>query len=294
MNIHFHTLAVDGVYARGADGAETFTRVAPPRTADVEQLVVEVAERVERWLESQGYGVDDDVVVDDQDTMLQLQEASAAHRAALGLRAGKKTRRYRLIAGKEVPLPPRCAVYQGYSMHAGVVVGAHDREARHRLCRYIARPPLAKSRLEEREDGALVLRMRRAWSDGTTAIVFDPVELIGKLIALIPPSHANLVNYAGVFGARSALRAEVVPTPPQEEREWRKICEHPTRPGLWGWQPWAQLLWKEFGVDAWACPRCGEQMELRAIVRGPRVIKRVVKGLSKSARGPPQPPAMFV
>ncbi|MCP3985250.1 MAG: hypothetical protein GY723_12745, partial [bacterium] len=271
-NIHFHTLAVDGIYARGEDGTVTFYRVAAPRTADVEQLVVEVAKRVERWLQSQGYGVDDEVVFDDQDTMLQLQEASAAHRAALGVRAGKKTRRYRLIAGREVPLPARCAVYQGYSLHAGVVVGAHDREARRRLCRYIARPPLAKSRLEEREDGALVLRMRRAWSDGTTAIVFDPVELVGKLIALIPPSHANLVTYAGVFGARSALRAEVVPTPPEEERQWRKICEHPSRARFWGWQPWARLLWKEFGVDAWACPRCGEQMELRAIVRGPRVI----------------------
>jgi hypothetical protein len=30
-----------------------------------------------------------------------------------------------------------------------------------RLCRYIARPPLAKSRLETREDGTVVIRLKQ-------------------------------------------------------------------------------------------------------------------------------------
>ena len=37
---------------------------------------------------------------------------------------------------------------------AGVVIGAKDRRGLERLCRYIARPPLAKPRLEERPDGS--------------------------------------------------------------------------------------------------------------------------------------------
>ncbi len=51
---------------------------------------------------------------------------------------------------------------------------------------------------------AFVLRMKRAWSDGTTSIVFDALELIGKLVAPIPPRHCNLTSYAGVFASRSA------------------------------------------------------------------------------------------
>ena len=289
-NHHFHSLAVDGVYGRDDQGAVGFTRVPAPSTEEVEELVVRVAERVERWLASQGFGPDEEGYVDDTDAMGVLREASAAHRAALGVRAGKKTRRMQMLGGREYRLPPRCAVYEGYNLHANVVVGAHDREALRRLCRYIARPPLAKSRLEERADGALVLRMKRAWSDGTTSLVFDPVELIGKLVALIPPRHLNLTSYAGVFASRSGLRAEVVPTPPPDEA-FKKVCEHPSSSSRW--VPWAKLLKLVFGLDAWACPRCGEQMELRCILRGPRVISKVLDDLSHSSRGPPQPPAVF-
>jgi hypothetical protein len=33
-----------------------------------------------------------------------------------------------------------------------------------RLCRYIARPPLAKSRLVTREDGTVVIRLKQPWA----------------------------------------------------------------------------------------------------------------------------------
>ena len=74
----------------------------------------------------------------------------------------------------------------GYSIHAGTVVGAQNREGLERLCRYVLRPPLAKSRLEERDDGNLMLHLSRTWSDGTAALVFSPLELVEKLASLIP------------------------------------------------------------------------------------------------------------
>ncbi len=121
-------------------------------------------------------------------------------------------------------------------------------------------------------------------------MIFDPVELIGKLVALVPPRHFNLVSYAGVFASRSSLRAEVVPSPPPEEA-YKKVCEHPSSSSRW--VPWARILKLVFGVDGWACPRCGEQMELRCILRGPLVIDKVLSDLSRSSRGPPQPAAAF-
>ncbi|MCP4959796.1 MAG: transposase, partial [Actinomycetia bacterium] len=290
-HVHFHVLAVQGVFGRDDHGQVHFTSVPAPTTDEVGALVVRVAHRVERLLARLGYGPEDEVFVDDNDAMSALQAASAAHRAALGPRAGRRTRRTRMLGGREVPLPPRCVAYEGYNLHGGVVVGGHDRPALVRLCRYIARPPLAKCRLEQRQDGALVLRMKRAWSDGTTSIVFDPVELIGKLVALIPPRRLHLVTYAGVFASRSSLRADVVPVPPPDEEVYKKVCAHPSASSRW--QPWARLMKLVFGLDSWACPRCGGQMELRAILRGPRVIERVRAGLHRSSLGPPWPPEVF-
>ena len=48
---------------------------------------------------------------------------------------------------------------------------ASDRAGFKRLCRYILRPPLAKDRLQRREDGSVVVGLKRVWSDGTSALV---------------------------------------------------------------------------------------------------------------------------
>ncbi|MFQ5472505.1 MAG: transposase [Dehalococcoidia bacterium] len=43
-----------------------------------------------------------------------------------------------------------------------------------RLCRYAARPPLALERLSLTEDGRVLYKLKRRWSDGSTHLVFDP------------------------------------------------------------------------------------------------------------------------
>jgi hypothetical protein len=58
-----------------------------------------------------------------------------------------------------------------------VVIGACDRKGLERLCRYIARPPLAKSRLETRNDGTVVIRLKQPWADGTGAIQLSRLDL---------------------------------------------------------------------------------------------------------------------
>ena len=49
--------------------------------------------------------------------------------------------------------------------------------------------------------------MRRRWSDGTTHLLFDPIELLERLAALTPRPRVNLVLYYGVLGARPLARA---------------------------------------------------------------------------------------
>ena len=130
----------------GSDDRLSFRRVVP-HTEDIERLVVRIAEACEAWLARQGFGAEDeggDDDDDDDDAQAVIQQASLLGQAALGERAGKRARRVQVLGGKELPLPPRCASFAGYSLHAGVGFKASDRAGLERLCRYILRPPLAK------------------------------------------------------------------------------------------------------------------------------------------------------
>jgi len=129
LNLHFHIVHLDGVFDRGADEALRFFE-APPTTEDVEALVVEVGLACERWLARQGFAgeaEDSEEAAEDGQAILQL--ASVSGRVATGERAGGRARRVTRLGGKEVELGPRCAVYEGYNLHANVSLGARERGA---------------------------------------------------------------------------------------------------------------------------------------------------------------------
>jgi Putative transposase len=61
------------------------------------------------------------------------------------------------------PPSPRAALARssrGFDIHAGVSVSPHDREARERLLRYCARPPLSLERLSVLADGRVAYRIK--------------------------------------------------------------------------------------------------------------------------------------
>jgi len=71
LNVHFHALGLDGVFAPGADGTLRFHRLPPPSDADVARLVATIARRVERLLVRRG-------LVDDADAIDPLAAESLA------------------------------------------------------------------------------------------------------------------------------------------------------------------------------------------------------------------------
>ncbi|MDP3911316.1 MAG: transposase, partial [Gemmatimonadales bacterium] len=234
-----------------------------------------------------GYGLDEDVDDEDPDDAQQvIQAAAVAGRSAV--RRGHRARRVQVLGGRPYQLPPKCANCDGYGLHAGVVIGAKDRKGLERLCRYIARPPLAKPRLEERPDGGVRVRFKRPWSDGTEAIELSRVELVERLAALVPPPRANTVLYHGVLAARSAVRERVRPRGRKRSQRQRaagdRLANKPSAASRW--VPWAWLLWRAFDVDSWACPHCDQRMRLRAVVMAPATLE-VLESLKRSARGPP-------
>jgi hypothetical protein len=182
---------------------------------------------------------------------------------------------------------PRCAAVGGFTLHGGTAVGARDRDGLERLCRYVARPALGAGRLQLRPDGLVRLTLKTPWSDGTTALVLSPADVVERLAALVPPPKAHTLVYHGVLAARSALRPRIVPEPkPPPPQAHLRLTRTPA-PVPAKWRTWAELLARVFRVQGWRCPRCDLPMTLRAVV-WPPAARTVLAGLRAScARAPP-------
>jgi len=136
-----------------------------------------------------------------------MSAASVEGRVALGPTSGQPlTRRGRQRDRRPLFLPGElCCDLEGFSLHAKVAIEGHDRAGLERLCRYIARPAIASERLSIDADGRVVYRLRRAWRDGTSAIVFEPLVFLERLAALVPRPRAHLLTYHGVLAPAAQL-----------------------------------------------------------------------------------------
>jgi len=195
---------------------------------------------------------------------------------------------------------------EGFALEAGVWVPAGQRDRLERLCRYALRPTVAQDRLRLTAEGQVVLQLRHPWSDGTTHLLFDPLELLERLAVLtlrqaqghpeprrgmIPRPRINLILYHGVLGPRAAWRSLVVgfgnttdggeatsadgPTAgehvaPRQASATESApdppCGRERRPPREEARRWADLMRRTFGLDVLACQRGGPSTTLRAIL----------------------------
>ena len=176
-----------------------------------------------RLLEARGLAGGDDPIATDDPLLATLMAASVRSRIASGPRAGQRWRRLGDRVEPEAGTPeaqlgvatPRCVREGGMSLHADVAVPGRDRRRLERLCRYVARPPLASERLEALPDGRLTYRLKSRWRDGTTHIVMERHELLERLAPLIPPPRAHQVRYHGVLAPCAGGRDRIVPASAQ-------------------------------------------------------------------------------
>ncbi len=65
----------------------------------------------------------------------------------------------------------RVADVAGFSLHAGVIAEAYQRDKLERLCRYIARPAVSEKRLSLLDDGRIRYELKTPYRDGTTHVM---------------------------------------------------------------------------------------------------------------------------
>jgi hypothetical protein len=199
LNVHVHALVLDGVYVEDGPGRLRFHALPAPLDEEMDAVLLTVARRLERLLARRGLvGADDerdDHWREEAPVLAGIAAASVQGRRALGERAGAAVVRVDASGGAPVDgepgLGPCHARWDGYDLHAAVVVPAHDRARLERVCRYALRPPVAHDRLLLTSEGRIMLDLRHRWSDGTTHLIFDPLELLERLAALHPTAQGT-------------------------------------------------------------------------------------------------------
>jgi hypothetical protein len=75
-----------------------------------------------------------------------------------------------------------------------VAAQAWERPKLERLCRYITRPAVSEKRLSLTPSGNIRYQLKTPYNDGTTHVIFEPLDFIAKLAALAPKPRVNLTR----------------------------------------------------------------------------------------------------
>jgi hypothetical protein len=114
------------------------------------------------------------------------------------------------------------------------------------------------------------------------------LELIEKLIALIPPRPSPLVRYGGVFAPNFKRRDEIILVPGKRKRKvsLRPKCSEKSAKSKVKSNSWARLLKRVFSIDVSRCPRCKSDLEIIAAVWDSPQIARYLKHTGMPAAPP--------
>jgi hypothetical protein len=302
-------LLLDGVYVERPDGSLRFRWVKAPTSAELTALAHTIARRVGRYLERQGLIERDaentylslDGV--DEDPMHQLLGDSITYRISVGSQRGRKVFTLQTLPSCEPEdrLSGILGQVAGFSLHAGVASRGDQRGKLERLCRYIARPAVSERRLSLTPSGKVRYQLKTPYRDGTTHVIFEPLDFIAKLAALIPKPRANLTRYHGLFAPNSRYRAQVTPAKRGKGHMRHTPHEADERPPRKRRAPmtWAQRLKRVFNIDVESCRACGGALRVIACIEDPAVIKKILDhlnekeifaatGLLPESRAPPQ------
>lgn len=296
LNIHFHMLFLDGVYRAGP--ALAFQPLPAPSPEELQRLVEQIAAQVGRALERAGVLVrqgeqgeqaylelESRAGGDAASGIEDLLAHSITYRIATGPHAGEKVLTLQTLPPVfEPPAQSRLAQASGFSLHAGIGIGGGELEKLERLCRYVSRPALATERLALTAGGRVRYTLKSPYRDGTTHVLFEPLDFLARLAALVPLPRVHLTRFHGLFAPHARLRAAITPA----GRGGGGVSAQP-RPPKHHAMGWMQRLKRAFRIDIETCQRCGGQLRVIASIEDPELIRRILEHLQ--GREPSAPPA---
>jgi hypothetical protein len=289
LNPHLHTVALDGVFVEQS-GELVFHALPHLRTRDVQDVLHRTVKRVVRHLKKRGVLTQDDALAEQEPALAHLAAASVSGEPP----CGPELRRLPPITlRRDEPriVGPLSATESGFSIHAATHAGANDDRGREALIRYVLRPPIANERITTGSDGLVRIALKRPFADGTIAVDMDPLSLLSRLAAMVPPPYFHTVRYSGVLASHSAWRPRILLQPPvAKHAHEEKKCSST----YW---PWAELMKRSFAIDVETCPACGKRLKLVSLVHNRRSITRMLRSLDEPTdpptRSPPRGPPFW-
>ncbi len=310
-------LYLDGVYVECENEAEkggvNFQEVLPPTQEALTELLQTISQRVANYLERSGI-VERDMEnsylnqeLFDEDGLMDLQGHSIQYRIAIGPQRGQKVFTLQTLPARtEITTQQLVAKLNGFSLHAGVAAKRHQRDKLERLCRYISRPAVSTQRLSLTHRGKVRYELKTPYRDGTTHVIFEPLDFMLRLASLVPKPRVNLRRFHGVFAPNHKWRGEITgqaKKQSQAETQTTDVSELKTEGERRALMTWAQRLKRVFNIDIEACEACGGKMKVVACIEEPAVIKKILNHLKQTgalkskrdyllpeSRGPPNFP----
>ncbi len=135
-------------------------------------------------------------------------------------------------------------------------------------------------------NGNIRYQLKTPYRDGTTHVIFEPLDFIAKLAALIPKPRVNLTRYYGVFAPNNKWRAQVTPA---KRGKIKKLQEEegpdksPTQHHIA--MSWAQRLKRVFNIDIETCNECGGAVKVIACIEDTAVIQKILSYLKRQKSG---------
>ena len=77
--------------------------------------------------------------------------------------------------------------FKGFSLNAAVSACRTNKARLEQLVRYTARPAFPEERLSQANNDDIHYKLKNPWTEGTTGVVFSPLEFLEKLSAFVPP-----------------------------------------------------------------------------------------------------------
>jgi hypothetical protein len=316
INPHFHTLVLDGAYDNAT--RPQFHELSQLSLSDLESILSRIIARFVRALRRRGLlpasgDSNQDIEIPEELAQLAASVSAAVQQgSALGQGGEWITELGKAEASDfKIDSEHHSVRLHGFSLYASPSVAACATASRERLARYIARPPIAESRLSVMADGYILLRLKRRFRNGIHSVRLHPFAFIERLCTMLPRPRRHELTYHGVLASGSQRRPQVIPKPTPRSREsdlpprcrasqgCTKIAKsvpaprESKKPGARSnpYIHWPTLMQRCFDIDVLLCPHCLGRRRIIAFLEDPVVVHQILShcGLLESGSDPPLP-----
>jgi len=125
-------------------------------------------------------------------------------------------------------------------------------------------------------DGKISYELKTPYKNGTTHVLFEPLDFIARLAALVPKPRFHLTRFHGVFAPNSKHRATV--TGDGKEKLPPSIATEPPKDSeeRHGKMSWAMRLKRVFNIDISVCRHCQGLVRIIACIEDRQVINQIL------------------